>query len=154
MARILGALPAALVAARGGMSANQFYRQLQAEGYGARRGEVLQLYKTALNIVHRTPDEPFKELGTVPSGSEVGIWPTRDKTGLAQTVALTYRDRTTGNIKQTWYRTVTPHGMTREQAIAQAIGAYSEHAESYEQDLIGAVHTSAYNLSPFVSVEL
>lgn len=153
MARVLGALPAALIAARGGMSANAFIRELQSQGYGARRSELLQLYRTATSIVARTPDEPFRPLGGVPSGSELGTWPSRNATGVAQTVSLTYRDRTTGTIKQTWYRTVSPNGITREAAIAEAIDAYSEHAESYEQDLIGAVHTSAYNLSPFVEIQ-
>lgn len=153
MARILGAFPAALIAARGGMSANAFVRELQASGFGARRTEALQLYKTAVGVVARTPDEPFRPLGGVPSGDELGTWPSRNATGVAQTVSLSYRDRTTGTIKQTWYRTVTPNGITREAAIAEAIDAYSEHAESYEQDLIGAVHTSAYNLTPFTEIQ-
>ena len=153
MARILGAFPAALVAARGGMSANAFYRELQAQGYGARRSEVLQLYKTAVGIVSRTAEEPFRPLNEVPAQRDVGTWPTKGATGVIQRVTLTYRDRTTGTIKQTWWNTVTPNGITRETAIAEAIDAYSEHAESYEQDLIGAVHTSAYNLSPWVAVQ-
>ena len=152
MARILGAFPAALTAARGGMSANAFYRELQAQGYGARRSEVLQLFKVAQGVVTRTAEEPFRPLNAVPLQSEIGTWPSKGATGIIQRVTLTYRDRTTGTIKQTWWNTVTPNGITREEAIATAIDAYSEHAESYEQDLIGAVHTSAYNLSPFVAV--
>ncbi len=148
MARILGLFPAALTAAKGGMSANAFYRELQAEGLGARRSEVLQLYKVALGVVSRAGEEPFKPLGAVPTALESPLWPTRRATGIAQTVTLTYRDRTTGQIKQTWWRTVTQTGLTRERAVAEAIDAYSEHAESYEQDLIGAVHTSAYTLAP------
>ena len=148
MARILGLFPAALDAARGGMSANAFYRALQAQGEGARRSEVLQLYKIASGVVSRTKEEPFRPLGSVPTSIESPAWPTRHATGIAQTVTLTYRDRTTGQIKQTWWRTVTQTGLTRERAIAEAIDAYSEHAESYEQDLIGAVHTSSYTLTP------
>jgi hypothetical protein len=153
MARILGALPAALNAARAGMSANAFVRELQQSGYGARRSEVLQLYRTAVSIVSRTQEEPFRPLNQVPLQSEIGTWPTKGATGIVQTVSLAYRDRTTGSIKQTWWRNTSPNGITREEAIAAAIDAYSEHAESYEQDLIGAVHTSAYNLSPFVSIQ-
>lgn len=148
MARILGLFPAALNAARGGMSANAFYRETQALGIGGRRSETLQLYKIARGVISRTADEPFRDITKVPSGNELAPWPTRTKQGVAQTVTLTYRDRTTGQIKQTWWRTVTPSGITREEAIATAIDAYSEHAESYDQDLIGAVHTSAYNLTP------
>jgi len=153
MARILGAFPAALIAARGGMSANAFVKELQQSGYGARRSEALALYKVAQGVVTRTAEEPFRPLNQVPLASEIGTWPTKGATGLVQTVTLTYRDRTTGSIKQTWWRNVSPNGITREEAIAGAIAAYSEHAETYEQDLIGAVHTSAYNLSPFVTVQ-
>lgn len=153
MARILGAFPAALTAARAGLSANAFVRELQSSGYGARRSEVLALYRTAVGIVSRTAEEPFRPLNDVPQSSELGTWPTRNATGIAQTVTLTYRDRITGSIKQTWYRTVNDTAITREEAIAEAIDAYSEHAESYEQDLIGAVHTSAYNLTPFADIQ-
>lgn len=149
MARILGLFPAALKAARGGMSANAFYRELQSEGIAPRRSEALQLFKIARGTVSRTAEEPFREQTSVPTGTEMGQWPVKNATGVAQTVTLTYRDRITGQIKQTWWRTTTPEGITRERAIAEAIDAYSEHAESYEQDLIGAVHTSAYRLVPF-----
>jgi hypothetical protein len=153
MPRILGALPAALIAARGGLSANAFARELQAQGFGARRSEVLELFKVAKGIVTRTQEEPFRPLNQTPLQSEIGTWPTKGATGIVQTVSLAYRDRTTGSIKQTWWRNTSQNGITREEAIAAAIDAYSEHAESYEQDLIGAVHTSAYNLSPFVSIQ-
>jgi hypothetical protein len=152
MARVLSAFPSALIAARGGLSANAFARQLQSEGLGVRRSELLQLYKTAVGIVARTAEEPFRDLNSVPTAAERGTWPTRDATGVAQTVTLTYRDRTTGTIKQTWYRTVTPNGVTRGEAVARAISAYSDSADNYEQDLIGAVHTSAYNLTPFTDI--
>lgn len=148
MPRILGLLPAALAAARGGSSANSFYADLRSLGIAPRRSEALQLYRVAKDIVTRTPDEPFRPINQVPNDPEIGMWPSRHATGVAQTVTLTYRDRITGQIQQTWWRTVTPDGITREQALATAIDAYSEHAESYEQDLIGAVHTSAYRLTP------
>lgn len=148
MARVLGLFPSALIAARGGLSANQYYSELRDLGIAARRSEVLQLYKIAKSIVTKSPDEPFRDISQTPRGPETPPWPTRKAVGVAQTVTLTYRDRTTGQIKQTWWRTVTPDGMTREQALATAIDSYSDHAESYDQDLIGAVHTSAYRLVP------
>lgn len=152
MARILGLFPAALTAARNEMSANAFAREIQAQGLGARRSEVLALYKIARGVVARTAEEPFRPQESVPQGSEMGIWPVKNPAGIAQTVTITYRDRTTGQIKQTWWSTVTPNGITRERAVAEAIDAYSEHAESYEQDLIGAVHTSAYRQAEFPGI--
>lgn len=148
MARVLGLFPSALIAARAGMTSNAYYLELRALGIAARRSEVLQLYKIARGIVARSPDEPFRDISLTPAGAELQAWPTKKGTGIAQTVTLTYRDRTTGAIKQTWWRTVTPNGITREEALATAIDAYSEHAENYNQDIIGAVHTSAYRLTP------
>lgn len=148
MARILGLFPSALVAARLGSSANQWIREVREEGLGASRTEMLQLFKIAKSITVRSPEEPFRDIELMPTEAELTTWPSKKSTGIAQTVTLTYRDRTTGQIKQTWWRTVTPDGITREEAIATAIDAYSEHAESYDQDIIGAVHTSAYRMTP------
>lgn len=148
MARILGAFPAALLAARGGMTANAFYRELQSLGIGARRGEVLALYREAQAIVSKTGSEVFADPTLVPSGQDLQVWPTRSATGIAQNVTLTYRDRTTGEISKTYYRVSSEEGVTREEAISRAISAYSEPSDRYNQDLIGAVHTSAYRLIP------
>jgi hypothetical protein len=130
------------------MSANAYYRELQSLGLGARRSEVLQLYKIAKSITIRSPEEAFRDISRVPHDSELQPWPTKTATGVAQNITLTYRDKVTGKIKQTWYRTVSDNGIPREDAMAAAIDAYSDHAESYGQELIGAVHTSAYRLTP------
>jgi hypothetical protein len=148
VARILGAFPGALLAASGGMSANQFYRDLQAVGYGARRSEVLALYKLARGIVARSPDEPFRPIHTAPGARELTDWPTRKATGVKQTVAITYRERATGTISRVWWSTVNPTAIAREEAMAQALDAYAEHAEQYNQELIGAVHTGAFRQIP------
>src|SRR5271154_4713709 len=148
MARILGLFPGALVAAKGGLSANAFYRQLQSEGLGGRRSEVLALFKVAKKIVTVSPHEAFRDITQVPSGAELPPWPTKTATGVIQNVTILYRDRATGSIKQTFYRVSTASGVTREQAMAQAVSAYSASADAYGQDLIGAVHTSAYSLTP------
>lgn len=148
MARILGLFPSALIAARGGMSANAYYNELRQLGLAARRSEVLSLFKIAKSITTGSPEEPFRNIYDVPTGDELLTWPSKKSEGVAQTVTLTYRDMTTGQIQQTWWRTVTPNGITREEALATAIDAYSEHAESYNQEIIGAVHTSAYQMTP------
>lgn len=148
MARILGLFPSALIAARGGLSANAYYNELRDLGIAARRSEVLSLFKIAKSITTGSPDEPFRNIYDVPTSDELTTWPSKKSEGVAQTVTLTYRDMTTGQIQQTWWRTVTPNGITREEALATAIDAYSEHAESYNQEIIGAVHTSSYRMTP------
>lgn len=148
MARILGLFPSALKAASEGMSATAYYNELRSLGEAARKSEVFSLFKIARGIITSSADEPFRDPTLVPTGYEMAPWPTKNATGVRQNVTLTYRDRTTGQIKQTYWSTVTENGITRETAVATAIDAYSEHAESYDQDLIGAVHTSAYSLQP------
>lgn len=148
MARILGLFPAALTAARGGMSANAFYRELQDLGLGGRRSEVLSLFKIAKSITVRSADEPFRGIESVPRGNELAPWPVKNPNGVMQNVSIAYRDKATGELKQTFYRVVTPNGITREEAMARAISAYSDAADRYGQELIGAVHTSSYIQTP------
>lgn len=148
MARALGIFPSALLAASRGLSANALYRELQQIGLGARRSDVLALYKVARGIVSTSAQEPFRDVTAVPTGSEISPWPTRKATGFTQTVTLVYRDRTTGSLAQTYYRTNNTQPVTRENAMASAISAYADHAEEYNQDLVGAVHTSTYQNIP------
>lgn len=154
MARILGLFPSSLLAAREGMSANAFYRELRALGIAARRSEVLALYRISRSITARSADEPFRDIRQTPNADEIQLWPTRKATGFRQTVAVVYRERSTGHISQAWYQTKTDQPIPRETAIAQALNAYNDHAERYNQDLIGAIHTSAYQLVPFSEMGL
>lgn len=149
MPRVLTLFPAALEANRRGISQNAFIREQQAAGTAGRFSEMRNLFNIAKSVVVAQPSEPFANPEEAPRISDLAPWPTKKATGVRQNVTLTYRDRTTGQIKQTFWSTVGTNPLTREQAAAMAIDAYSEHAESYEQDLIGAVHTSAYNLTPF-----
>lgn len=148
MVRVLGLFRSALAAAGRGASANQYYRELRELGIAGRRSEVLALFKMAKSITSASPEEPFRPIESVPSGEELLPWPTKKATGIAQTVSLFYRDNETGKLKQTWWRTVTKNGITREEALSAAIDAYSEHAIRYEQTIIGAVHTSSYRMTP------
>lgn len=130
------------------MSANAYYQELRGLGLAARRSEVLSLYKIARGIVASAPDEPFRDISRVPSGADLGTWPTKSATGIRQNVTLVYRDRTTGALNRTFWSVTSENGISREQALATAINVYSPHAEDYEQDLIGAIHTGAYAYTP------
>jgi hypothetical protein len=148
MANILGAFGQALISAAQGSSANAFYRELQSLGIGARRSEALSLFKYAKSVTTSNPQEAFRDITQAPSANELTTWTTKSATGIRQNVSLFYRDKATGMIKQTFWSTIGDTAMTREQAIATAIDAYSGNADAYGQDLIGAVHTGAYNLVP------
>lgn len=151
MARILGLFPSSLAAAKGGMTANAYYRELRALGMAARRSEVLALYKISLSIVAKSPEEPFRPISEVPKPEHLVPFPTKSATGVRQNVTLVYRNRVTGSINRTYWSVTSENGITRENALATAIDTYSPHAADYGQDLIGAVHTGAYSYQPFQS---
>jgi len=148
MARIIGLFPAALIAAKAGMSGNAFIRELRALGLAARDSELRNLLKLAIGIFRKSKDEPFKDPTSIPSGDELAPWPTKKATGVKQVVTLVYRDRTTGTQLSSFYSVTSEGGIPREDAVAKAINAYADHAEAYNQDLIGAVHSAAYQLMP------
>lgn len=154
MARVLGLFPAALTAARGGMSANKFYSQLRDLGIAPRRAEALQLFKIASNVVAKGAEEPFRNQQSVPTASEIAQWPTRVRAGIMQNVAVTFRDKTTGQLTSKPLSIKTEHGITRQEAIAKAIDMASEHSDAYNQEIVGAVHVATYELSPELLTEL
>lgn len=148
MARVLGLLGSALNAARGGATFAAWERQVRALGLGARETEMRALFKYAQGIVNNSRDDPFANQNAAPTDQVLTPWPTRNATGVKQTVTILYRDRTTGQIVHTYYSVVTDQGISRQAAIEQATGAYEDAADRYKQDLIGAVHTGAYQLTP------
>jgi hypothetical protein len=138
----------ALRAAAAGLPANDFVKLLQAEGLGTRRSTVLQLYKVAKGLTVAAEGEPYANQHEVPYGSALGQWPTKKAAGIRQNVKIVYRDRTTGDYKTVPYSTITANGMTRQAAIAAAIDSYADNAERYNQDLVGAFHSSAQLMIP------
>lgn len=150
MARILGAFPSALIAVRSGMSQNALIRQLRALGEGARDSEVRALYKVAQQTLKNSPDEPFADPNLVPDLSTASPWPTVSASGVKQAVEVTYRQKATGTLITVPYQVTSENGVTRAEAIQAAINAYESKAEQYGQELVGAVHTKTFVLSPSV----
>jgi hypothetical protein len=126
-----GLIPSALRAVGEGLSANQWAAAIRESGAGIRRQVALRIYGQARALA-----------------AEYGQEPTRPSSGVLQTVQLFYRERVTGNIVQRFFNVKTTEGITREEAISQAIGANSANAQRYEQELIGAVHTGTALLVP------
>jgi hypothetical protein len=148
VAKILGAYPAALIAARNGLSGAEFIRYLRAAGQGARESEVRALLKVAYQTLRNNPDEAFGDPNAVPDFNTASPWPTVSATGVRQAVELTYRQRATGTLITVPYQVSSEEGVTRSEAIEKAIEAYARQAETYGQDLIGAVHTKTFKLIP------
>lgn len=150
MARILGSFPAALIAVRNGMSQNALIRELRALGAGARDSEVRALYKIAQKTLAKNPTEPFADINLVPDLATAKPWPTISATGVKQAVEITYRQKATGTLITVPYQVSSENGVTRYEAIQAAINAYASKAEHYGQELVHAVHTTTYVLTPAV----
>lgn len=146
MATVQALFGSAIRAAASGLSANEFYRSLQASGLGSRRSEVLKLFSQAKSLTVAAEAEAFANQLAIPTGHELGAWPVKDPGGVRQNVRILYRDRVTGDFKVTYWSTVTPNGITRQEAVNAAVDAYSANAEDYNQDLVGAFHSSAQRL--------
>jgi hypothetical protein len=139
---LAGALiPHALRAIGEGLSANQWAQALRESGAGMRRQVALRIYGQARSIAAEYGQESTRPLDQVPNRNEARSWPTRESDGVLQTVQIFYRERVTGNIVQRFYNVKTENGITRQQAIDQAIDANTGNASRYQQELIGAVHT-------------
>lgn len=136
-----GFISFALRAIGEGQSANQFAAALRESGAGLRRQVALRIYGQARAIAAEYGQETTRPLDQVPTGAESRQWPTRESNGVLQTVQLFYRERVTGNIVQRFYNVKTAEGITRQEAINQAISANTDNATRYEQSLVGAVHT-------------
>lgn len=152
MAKILGLFPQALIAARGGMSQNQFIRTMRALGEGARDSEMRALFRLALQTIKSNPDEPFSDPNAIPSSANASPWPTMVATGMKQAVEVTYRVKATGTLVTVPYQVSSQNGVTRQQAVDAAINAYASKAEAYGQEFVGAVHTKVFVMVPQAGV--
>lgn len=143
-----GLIPSALRAVGEGLSANQWAAALRESGAGIRRQVALRIYGQARALAAEYGQEPTRPISDRPDASTARQWPTRASSGVLQTVQLFYRERVTGNIVQRFYNVKTAEGLTREEAISQAINANTGNAARYQQELIGAVHTGVALLTP------
>lgn len=150
MARVDGGefMGSAMRAAREGVSAGKWLTSLREAGSGIRRQVGLRLFANAKRIVAEYGEEPFRPVGEVPDISETPPLPTRGATGVLQHVRLQYRDRISNQVRDVYYNVKSENGITREEAINQAIAAYEPYAERYQTSLVGAVHTGAVRMVP------
>lgn len=136
-------IPSALRAVREGLSANAWLAALREAGSGVRRAVGLSIFGQARTLAAEYEAEPTRALDRVPAFSDMKQWPTKASSGILQTVQIFYRENMTGRIVQRFYNVRTQEGLTRQEAINQAIDANADNADRYEQVLVGAVHTGA-----------
>lgn len=136
--------------AQEGLSGNQMIAALRQAGIGMRRQQFYRLWGTATAAVREAGVEPTRPLDQVPTLSESTPFPAGRKAepGYLQTVRLVYLEPMTGKYRVVYHSTKSAAGVTRQQAITNAIDAYAAHSEEYETTLVGAAHTSTLRIVP------
>lgn len=133
-----------------GMSGQKVLDTFREFGLGMRRQEFYRLWGQAQTVTAEAGQEPTRPLDQLPSLAEQPPYPasSRAEPGVIQTVRLIYREAETGKQRVVYHSTKSAQGITRQQAINNAIDAYAAHSEEYQTTLLAAVHTSAIRIVP------
>ena len=133
-----------------GLSGNQILGLFREFGLGMRTQEFYRLFGAASRVVAEAGPEATRPLSERPTLAEAPPVPASSSAepGMIQTVRLIYRENVTGNRREVYYNVKTAEGITRQEAINQAIDAYALHSEKYPTTLEAAAHTSAVRIVP------
>jgi hypothetical protein len=136
--------------AQEGFSGQQILDLFQEFGLGMRRQDFYRLFGEARRVVAEAGQEATRPVDQVPTLAEsapIAANPTAEP-GVLQTVRLVYREKETNNLRTVFYSVKSDAGITRQQAINQAIDQYEAHSEEYQTTLVAAAHTSAIRIVP------
>lgn len=133
-----------------GYSASATLGLFREFGLGMRTQQFYRLWGQA-QVTHREAgEEVTRDITTAPTAAEttpVAAGP-RAQPGVIQTVRLVYKEAVTGNLRTVYHSTKSAEGVTRQQAINNAIDSYASHSEEYQTSLLAAAHTSAIRIVP------
>lgn len=133
-----------------GMSGSEVLSTFRQFGLGMRTQEFYRLWGQAQTVTAEAGEEPTRPLDQVPTLAESPpiAASARAEPGVLQTVRLIYREAETGNIRVVYHSTKSDNGVTRQEAINNAIDAYAAHSEEYQTTLVAAAHTSSVRITP------
>lgn len=133
---------------RAGHSLEQAFRFAQQRGFQVSRQTFTKAYGAARAELEAGAVEPLRPLNRFPVGDEINQRDTVRATGYSQKVLVLARDKRTREIiVKPW--TMTSRGLlTRQGAIAQAVEAYREFEDRYNQTVIGGVYAGTFQLTP------
>ena len=133
-----------------GLSGARVLATFREFGLGMRTQDFYRMFGLATRAVAEAGAEPTRPLTDVPTLSEAPAIPAspRAEPGMLQTVRLIYREAVTNKLRTVYHSTKTAQGVTRQEAINNAIDAYASHSAEYETTLVAAIHTSAVRIVP------
>lgn len=138
-----------LVGAAGrGLSANQALNALREAGIGIGRSEGLRLYKIAQEgEKQREEVAGYDPAAPIPRDSRFR-WPSKNATGRAIVVKVVARRHINGEYFDLFHRTYTNDEITPQEAIDNAIDAYSEQKYADEFSIRAAVIWNVIQYEP------
>jgi hypothetical protein len=143
-----------LRAGQEGYSGAATLRLFREFGLGMRTGDFYKLWAQAQVTAREAGQEATRPLDQVPTLAEtapIAAGP-RAEPGVIQTVRLVYRENVTGHLRTVLHSTKSEAGITRQEAVANAIDSYASHSEEYQTSLVAAAHTSAIRVVPMEAV--
>lgn len=132
------------------LSGAQTLRLFREFGLGMRTQDFYSLWGQAQVVYREAGEEATRPLDQVPTLAEtppIAAGP-RAEPGVIQTVRLTYRENVTGKLRIVYHSTKSDEGVTRQEAMNNAVSAYAAHSAEYETSLVAAAHTSAIRIVP------
>lgn len=139
---------AVLDALKEGRSATSGLAAYRAAGGNVRTQTWYRLHGEVQSALAGRIGEASAPLDRAPGGDETTKWTTRNAGGFLQQVEVLVRDRATGEVMAKPFSVTGEAMLTRGEAISQALDAYMDNADEYEEQVLGAVHVGAYELVP------
>jgi hypothetical protein len=133
-----------------GISGSRTLAMFRQQGLGMRTQSFYRMWALAGVTTREAGAEPTRPPDEVPEIPEGGNIPVRPRVtpGVLQTVRLTLREKVTGKFRTVYHQTKSPEGVTRQQAIENAVTAYESQNAEYETTVVAASHTSARRMVP------
>lgn len=139
---------AAIRSVRDGLSARAGLRAYRGGGGRIQDSRWFRAYGQARAAVGARPAALAAPLDRRATADEVLTWTTRGARGRLDQVEVYVLDRDSGDVIPIPYSVRSQTGVTRQQAIDEALNVYTPEGEGYNQVILGAAHVGAFDLQP------
>lgn len=135
-------------AVRNGESANRSLEALRQTGHGIRRADYLALYREVSGAIKAQLTGIDRPGNRRPTRREIAFISSATATGFMQYVDVWVKDRETGEVYPRPYGLRTDDLMTHDDAIETALDRMVQHAEKYNETVLGASYMATYEFVP------
>lgn len=138
----------AISAAKAGLSARAGLRAARDSGVSIRDSTWFRLFSNAKTAIAGASEEMSRPLDRRPVSSEIFTFDTKVGSGYLQHVNVYVRVRETGDVEVRPYSVTSDDLLRRGDVIDTAISAFSDAADRYGEQVLGAAYTGTYIMIP------